>query len=394
MGQLTDSDYQPNWPGPTEIVFPSAQPGWPSSYPSDSSISLDPNVPPFGYINAAPPSGWYPEGMKESDYASMVKMLADHDIANVGWVQVGEDGQRWIWTGSRPDWPALSPDFQVPSLPDFPDLPDLPNYWDLRDLGILPDLESPATESTAWATAEWGVITYDWESMRKMGASNIQSIGSNRLYGTLGVKYVPLDAESPDEPSSEITDPHNGEAQSDPLGDLLTFLAALGLVVSGALAALIAMFLAALARLGAAAETVAAWLGLGLCNLGQRFRSLWQSVLRFFGRQAPAVEGEGAAVGEDAAALANKLHHIFDDPKHALDGLVQQFGSQKAAFDAVQLAANQALKAGKLIPNANGILPKGDAGYIIDVAGTPVRLIGGLVQNGVVRISSFSRYGL
>ena len=38
------------------------------------------------------------------------------------------------------------------------------------------------------------MITYDWESMRKLGASNIQSIGSNRLYGTLGVRYVALDA--------------------------------------------------------------------------------------------------------------------------------------------------------------------------------------------------------
>ena len=41
-----------------------------------------------------------------------------------------------------------------------------------------------------------------------------------------------------------------------------------------------------------------------------------------------------------------------------------------------------------------GIIPSGNAGPIIEVAGTQIRLIGGRVIDGVVRISSFSRMGL
>jgi hypothetical protein len=40
------------------------------------------------------------------------------------------------------------------------------------------------------------------------------------------------------------------------------------------------------------------------------------------------------------------------------------------------------------------ILPRGNAGSIIDVGGTQVRLIGGRVVDGVVEISSASRMGL
>ncbi|MGH6852486.1 MAG: hypothetical protein ACREDJ_04660 [Methylocella sp.] len=35
---------------------------------------------------------------------------------------------------------------------------------------------------------------------------------------------------------------------------------------------------------------------------------------------------------------ANKLHHIFDKPRHGLDGLVTEFGSQESAFQAVASA--------------------------------------------------------
>lgn len=72
--------------------------------------------------------------------------------------------------------------------------------------------------------------------------------------------------------------------------------------------------------------------------------------------------------------------------------MISRFGSQENAFNAVQNAANQALKAGKLIPNKQGILPK--VGEILDVGGIKVRLIGGKVENGKVIISSFSRKGL
>ena len=82
------------------------------------------------------------------------------------------------------------------------------------------------------------------------------------------------------------------------------------------------------------------------------------------------------------------------DPIYVLDDCVRAHGSREAAFGAVQQAANQALAAGRLTPNAAGILPNGNAGHIIDVAGTQIRLIGGRVVNGVVEISNLSRKGL
>jgi RHS repeat-associated protein len=91
---------------------------------------------------------------------------------------------------------------------------------------------------------------------------------------------------------------------------------------------------------------------------------------------------------------ANRLKHIFGKSEHALGSLVAKFGSEEKAFSAVQNAANEALKAGRLTPNSAGILPNGDMGHIIDVGGMNVRLIGGKVEDGKVIISSFSRKGL
>jgi hypothetical protein len=73
---------------------------------------------------------------------------------------------------------------------------------------------------------------------------------------------------------------------------------------------------------------------------------------------------------------------------------VTRFGSQEKAYEAVQRAADAALAEGKLIPGRSGVLPSGDAGIIIGVAGTPVRLIGGRFKDGAVQLSSFSRKGL
>jgi hypothetical protein len=154
------------------------------------------------------------------------------------------------------------------------------------------------------------------------------------------------------------------------LGVLATTLA-LGAI---AYAALVSLF---------GAGTEAATVGTADVALGQKAL-----------QEAEALVPEVEAEAQNAAAQANTLHHIFDKPMHALDGLVQQFGSQEKAFEAVQNAANQALQKGLLTPNAEGILPSGTAGNIIDVAGTQVQLIGGRVLNGVVQISSFSRYGL
>ncbi len=90
----------------------------------------------------------------------------------------------------------------------------------------------------------------------------------------------------------------------------------------------------------------------------------------------------------------NRLNHIFGKSEHVLESFVKKFGSQEKAYNAVQNAANQALKAGKLTPNAKGILPSGDMGNIINVSGMNIRLIGGRVENGQVILSSFSRKGL
>ena len=110
--------------------------------------------------------------------------------------------------------------------------------------------------------------------------------------------------------------------------------------------------------------------------------------------------GRGKAViadvpvhGSTPSVAANRLNHIFGKAEHALDDLVTRFGSQDKAYAAVQRAADAALAEGKLIPGRNGVLPSGDAGIIIDVAGTPVRLIGGRVKDGAVQLSSFSRKG-
>lgn len=54
-----------------------------------------------------------------------------------------------------------------------------------------------------------------------------------------------------------------------------------------------------------------------------------------------------------------RLTHIFGKSEHALSSLVAKFGSEQKAFEAVENAANKALKAGKLTPNSGGILPSG-----------------------------------
>ncbi|SUJ22150.1 RHS repeat-associated core domain [Sphingobacterium spiritivorum] len=91
-----------------------------------------------------------------------------------------------------------------------------------------------------------------------------------------------------------------------------------------------------------------------------------------------------------------KLHHIFNSKNgHALESLVEKFGSQEKAFEAVEAAANKALKDGELDIFPNGVLPSSNSGNIIKVGGMDVRLIGGRVINGnQIEISSFSRKGL
>jgi hypothetical protein len=103
-----------------------------------------------------------------------------------------------------------------------------------------------------------------------------------------------------------------------------------------------------------------------------------------------------APAAEEAARTIdpNRLNHIFGKPQHALDAFVRASGGREQAFMRIQDAANAALREGKLTVGLTGILPHGDAGNIIDVGGTQIRLIGGRVVDGVVEISSASRMGL
>ncbi|HET9049227.1 MAG TPA: RHS repeat-associated core domain-containing protein [Chiayiivirga sp.] len=92
------------------------------------------------------------------------------------------------------------------------------------------------------------------------------------------------------------------------------------------------------------------------------------------------------------AGTASKISHLFDNPKHGLDVLVDASGgSREKAFAGLQDAANKALANGQLVPGANEILPGGQSGAILKVNGVDVQLVGGRVNGEVVEIGSASR---
>ena len=114
-----------------------------------------------------------------------------------------------------------------------------------------------------------------------------------------------------------------------------------------------------------------------------------------FGGNGPAGTEVGVTqVFASKSDMQGRLHHTFGDPSHNLDSLVNACGSRESAFFEVNKAANEALRQGKLNPNAQGILPSGNNGDIINVSGMQVRLIGGRITEDGVSISSFSRRGL
>jgi hypothetical protein len=90
---------------------------------------------------------------------------------------------------------------------------------------------------------------------------------------------------------------------------------------------------------------------------------------------------EGATDTEDLQLPKldpNKLHHIFDYPRHGLDALVTQFGSQESAFQAIAHATRDAIM-------AQGIT--GD--YEIEVkVGDHLVTVSGRVDDGKVNIGS------
>lgn len=146
-------------------------------------------------------------------------------------------------------------------------------------------------------------------------------------------------------------------------------------------------------EVGTTIAEVVAWTALEEVGMAAITGGTW-TIGRWLWRLGRGGKKAKLACQLDAPINPNQLHHIFDKAEHALDDFVKASGGQEQAFRRLQAAANDALKRGELVPGPNGILPRGDAGAIIDVGGTPIRLIGGRVVNGTVHISSASRRGL
>ena len=72
----------------------------------------------------------------------------------------------------------------------------------------------------------------------------------------------------------------------------------------------------------------------------------------------------------------NKLNHIFGNPGHNLDPVVQQFGSQTAAYDAIEQAVANNLGTGT-----------GTYTTVVNVGGKSVTVSGAYV-NGVPKIGT------
>jgi len=76
---------------------------------------------------------------------------------------------------------------------------------------------------------------------------------------------------------------------------------------------------------------------------------------------------------------ANKLHHIFDNPRHELDGLVAEFGSQEAAFEAIRNATREAIKR----QNISGMYD-----IEVEVRGHKLTVRGTVMNDGTIKIGT------
>jgi hypothetical protein len=79
---------------------------------------------------------------------------------------------------------------------------------------------------------------------------------------------------------------------------------------------------------------------------------------------------------------ANKLNHLFGNPRHNLDGLARQFGSREAAGRAIMDAVNQGFAAGSVSTDDHGFFRQ-----VFVVAGNRVTVTGRIVD-GEPRIGS------
>jgi hypothetical protein len=78
----------------------------------------------------------------------------------------------------------------------------------------------------------------------------------------------------------------------------------------------------------------------------------------------------------------NKRNHIFANPDHNLDALVQHYGSEEEAYRAIVDTVNRAQQDGKLSTNRRGLYEQ-----VFDVGGYPV-MVRGRIVNGLVRIGT------
>jgi hypothetical protein len=86
----------------------------------------------------------------------------------------------------------------------------------------------------------------------------------------------------------------------------------------------------------------------------------------------------GGGGGGGSPARQNKINHIFGNPGHNLQILVQKFGSEEAAYDALEAAAQQQVK-------GTGVFEQ-----IVNVDGVGVTVRGNVI-NEVVNIGTAFR---
>ena len=78
----------------------------------------------------------------------------------------------------------------------------------------------------------------------------------------------------------------------------------------------------------------------------------------------------------------NKLRHIFGNPSHNLGPIVQHFGSEGAAFRAIEDEVNRAYQDGRLVTDAYGLYQQ-----VFDIGGYSVSVKGRII-NGQVHIGT------
>jgi RHS repeat-associated protein len=119
---------------------------------------------------------------------------------------------------------------------------------------------------------------------------------------------------------------------------------------------------------------IAQWYGLSIISgtIGAAGYAVYTA-----GTGVTALAAETGAVAT-SAALLHKLNHIFANPGHNLRGLVQLYGSTRAAYDALLSATTQQVMAAGLT---------GQFQEVVNVGGTNVTVRGAVI-NGVVKIGT------